>query len=79
MRDWRDEERDRRIDEIHAHETGGTGGNDIIEFFTYIVIGFVIILVIAGLLDNWLGWGLVDFIWNAIYNWTDGAIGQPSN
>lgn len=78
MRDWRDEEQDRRIEEMYERQTGGDGGNDIIEFFVYIVIGLVVVLAIAGFLDNMFGWGLVDFIWGAIYNWTDGTFGKPN-
>lgn len=79
MRDWRDEEQDRRIDEMYHRETGGDGGNDIIEFIVWIVIGFIVILAVAGFLDNTFGWGLVDWIWGALYDWTNGTFGTPNN
>lgn len=78
MRDWRDEENDRRMDEMYANRQGGDGGNDIVEFVTWIVIGFVVLLVITGFLDNQFGWGLTPALWNAIYEWSNGAIGKPS-
>lgn len=76
MRDWRDEEQDRRIEELHNQQAGDV--NDIWGFFTYIAIGFVVILVLAGLLDSWFGWGLVDWIWGLVYEWSNGAIGKPN-
>lgn len=80
MRDWRDEENDRRMDEMYARRGGDDhGGNDIIEFFVYILIGFVVILAVAGFLDSHFGWGITDWIWNALHEWTDGAIGRPSS
>lgn len=78
MRDWRDEEQDRRIDEIHHRQTGG-GIDDIFEVLVWIVIVAVVIFFVAGLLDNWLGWGLVDWIWGAIYDWSNGFFGKPNN
>lgn len=76
MRDWRDEERDRRIDEMYDRQTGTF--DDIWEFVVWIAIGFAVLLGAAGLLDNFFGWGLVDWLWGLLHQWTGGAIGRPS-
>lgn len=75
MRDWEDEERNRRIDEMYARQHG-SGFDDIIEMFVYIVIGAVVVFFIAGFLDNTFEWGLTDWLWGRIHDWTGGVIGE---
>lgn len=81
MRDYMDDERDRRMDEMYARRSGSAtdgGFDDIIEFIVGIIGAFLVVLVIAGVLDSYFGWGLVDWIWGLVYSWTDGVIGKPS-
>lgn len=77
MRDWRDEENDRRIEEMYASRHG-SGTDDILEFFMWIGFAFVGLLVVTGFLDSTFGWGLTDWVWGLVYEWTDGSLGSPS-
>lgn len=67
MRDYMDNERDRRLEDIHHRQQGSGGGggdgfDDILELFAYIVFGAVVLMGIAGFLDNQFGWGLTDWL-----------------
>lgn len=81
VRDYMDDERDRRMDEMYARQSSDPNGgdwDDIIEFGLKILGVFILILAVAGLLDNQFGWGLTDWIWGLLYSWTDGVVGQPN-
>lgn len=76
MRDFMEEDRARRMDEHLARQDGHYGGddgfNDIIEWLVMIVFGFVVILGVAGFLDDQFGWGLTDWLMGTIRSWGSG-------
>lgn len=76
MRDWRDAERDWQMEEIYQRSGGGY--DDIIETLVYIVIGIAVVLGIAGFLDSHFHWGLTEWIWAQIHQWTGGVLGKPA-
>lgn len=78
MRDWQEEEHYRRVQEMYDQQHGG-GFDDILEVFVYIIVAVVGLLLVAGFLDSTFGWGLTDWIWGLIYEWTGGALGSPND
>lgn len=82
MRDWRDEERDRRMDEMYArrHDSnGGDDGTDLVGFFVGVIIVIALILAGLGWIDNQFGWGLRDWLLGVFHELTNGAIGKENS
>lgn len=77
MRDWQDEENDRRLNEIHSQQVGGF--DDLWSMGCGVLAVIAVIFVIAGALDNWLGWGLTDFLWGLVYEVSGGVLGSPKD
>lgn len=66
MRDFMDDERDRRLEDMSRRSRYDGGSDDLVEWLLGIVGIFLVILVIAGFLDSQFGWGLTDWIWGLI-------------
>lgn len=67
MRDYGDD-RDRHRDDRRRSEDNGDGIlDDLIEtLLLYIVLPFVGILIVTGVLDNFFGWGLTNWVMNLV-------------
>lgn len=64
-----------RNDDRREYRNDESDDEEVLGPFLYLGLGIAGLLIVAGVLDNWFGWGLTPWLWGLIRQMLGGDAG----